>query len=157
MPFWRHRPLKLVIAAAIVCTASAAHADSVVVPLDQARLVKLPDRVSSIVIGNPAIADASLQAGGMLVVTGKGYGATNMLALDRQGRVVMDKTVQVTGPAPGDTMVVYRGNDRETYSCTPECMPRLTLGDTPAYFSAVGNESAQRNGFAAAGGNAPSK
>ena len=39
--------------------------------------MKLPDKVATIVIGNPLIADAALQAGGMLVITGKGYGSTN--------------------------------------------------------------------------------
>ena len=61
----------------------------------------MPDRVATIVIGNPMIADASLQSGGMLVVTGKGYGATNLLALDRGGRVVLNKTVQVLGAGHG--------------------------------------------------------
>jgi hypothetical protein len=28
------------------------------------------------------------------------------------------------------TVVVYRGYTRQTYSCTPECSPRVTLGDT---------------------------
>ena len=45
--------------------------------LDEARIVKLPDRVSTIVVGNPLIADANLQAGGLMVMTGKGYGNTN--------------------------------------------------------------------------------
>jgi hypothetical protein len=45
----------------------------------------------------------------------------------------MEKTVEVSGS--GDrTVVVYRGADRETYSCTPMCSRRLTLGDMPEYF-----------------------
>src|SRR5882672_6472621 len=84
--------------------APAAQADTVTISVDQARVVKLPERVATIVIGNPLIADAALQSGGILVITGKGYGATNLLALDRGGRVVMDKTVQVLG-ASGDDLV----------------------------------------------------
>ena len=63
----------------------------------------------------------SLQSGGILVVTGKGYGATNLLALDRAGRVVMNKTVQVLGAGTEDIVVVYKGVERESYSCAPEC------------------------------------
>ena len=48
--------------------------------------MRLPERVATIVIGNPLIADATLQSGGILVLTGKGYGATNLLALDRVGQ-----------------------------------------------------------------------
>ena len=47
--------------------------------------MRLPTGVATIVIGNPLIADASLQPGGLLVITGKGYGSTNLLALDRSG------------------------------------------------------------------------
>lgn len=107
--------------------------DQISVVLDQARLVKLPERVSTIVIGNPLIADASIQSGGLMVVTGKGYGVTNLIALDRTGATLMEKQIQVKGPY-ANTVVVYRGVVRETYSCTPFCDPRVTLGDGQAFF-----------------------
>ncbi len=107
--------------------------DDIGVILDQARLVKLPERVSTIVIGNPMIADASIQPGGLMVVTGKGYGVTNLIALDRTGATLMEKLVRVKGPY-ASTVVVYRGMQRETYSCAPFCEPRVTLGDSAAFF-----------------------
>ncbi len=61
--------------------------------LDQARLIRLPERVSTIVIGNPLIADAAVQSGVLMVVTGKGYGITHIFGLDRRGAGPMDKTV----------------------------------------------------------------
>ena len=79
--------------------ANAAQAADINVILDQARLVKLPDRVATIVIGNPVIADATVQSGGWMVITGKGYGTTNIIALDRSGAVLMEKTVEVQGRA----------------------------------------------------------
>ena len=114
--------------------------ESVTVAVDQAKLVKLPEKVATIVIGNPLIADVSLQPGGLMVVTGKGYGSTNVMALDRQGNVLIERMIQVEGPT--DKLVtVYRGVDRETYSCTPVCQRRITLGDTPAYFNATLTQS----------------
>jgi hypothetical protein len=101
--------------------------------IDKAQLMRLPERVATIVIGNPLIADASLQTGGLMVLTGKGYGATNLVALDRKGQVLLEKTVQVLGPE--QDIVVYKGVNRETYSCTPECQPRIMLGDGMQYFS----------------------
>ena len=95
--FGRHSLLFGLLGCALVAAAPA-QADTVSVSLDQARLLKIPDRVTTIVIGNPLIADAALQGGGLLVVTGKGYGATNLLALDRDGKVVMSKNVQVVRP-----------------------------------------------------------
>ena len=115
-------------------------AESISVIVDQAKLIKLPDKVATIVVGNPLIADVSLQPGGMMVVTGKGYGTTNVMALDRQGTVVVDRMVQVEGPT--DKLVtVYRGVERESYSCTPICQRRVTLGDTSTYFDAQLNQS----------------
>src|SRR5689334_22018268 len=122
--------------------------DSLIINVDQAQLLNLPDRVATSVIGNPLIADATLQNGGILVVTGKGYGATNLLALDRGGRVLMEKTIQVTGPGTKDLVVVYRGVERESYSCAPTCQRRITLGDSPAYFNATLTQSGTRNGQA---------
>lgn len=115
-------------------------AESISVIVDQAKLIKLPEKIATIVVGNPMIADVSLQPGGMVVVTGKGYGVTNMMALDRQGNVLVDRMVQVQGPT--DKLVtVYRGVERESYSCTPVCQRRVTLGDTPVYFNATLGQS----------------
>jgi len=124
----------------------AAQAADISVVLDQARMVKLPDRVNTVVVGNPGIADASVQTGGWMVVTGKGYGVTNVVALDRSGIVLLEKTIQVQGPQ--DVVVVYRGIDRDTYSCSPDCSRRLTLGDAPAAFTPTAAQINARNGLA---------
>lgn len=126
----------------------AARAADISVILDQARLVKLPDRVVTVIIGNPAIADAAVQSGGWMVVTGKGHGSTNITALDRSGAILMEKTVEVAGPQ--DVVVVYRGVERDTYSCTPDCSRRLTLGDSNTFFPVTAGQIAARNGLAAA-------
>jgi hypothetical protein len=124
---------------------ASSQAETVTVNIDEARVMKLPDRVSTIVIGNPLIADASLQAGGLLIITGKGYGATNMVALDRAGKILMDKNVRVAGPPGDDLVVVYKGIERESYSCAPECAPRITLGDSMPYFTTVLTQAGTRS------------
>ena len=156
MSIWRRlpRPFRyLGYAVTIVCMlgfalANVARADTMSIPLDQAQLLRLPTGVSTIVIGNPLIADASLQPGGLLVVTGKGYGSTNLLALDRSGRVVLDKQLVVNKPRAGGVVIVQKGMDTETYSCRPDCAPRSTLGDTPNFFNAVTGQNAARAGQA---------
>jgi hypothetical protein len=128
-------------------------ADEVIgISVDQAQLVTLPDRVSTIIIGNPLIADATLQGGGILVVTGKGYGATNLLALDRTGRVLMSRTVEVRSAGTSDIVTVFKGVERESYSCAPNCERRITLGDSPAFFNATLSQSGARNGQAQGAG-----
>jgi Flp pilus assembly secretin CpaC len=128
-------------------------ANTVSVNVDQARLVKLPARVATIVVGNPLIADVALQAGGVLVVTGKGYGATNFIAMDRSGEVLIDRLIQVEGPTD-QLVTVYRGVERESYSCMPVCQRRITLGDGDNSFKSAmdqaGNLSGQASGAGAA-------
>ena len=138
--------LALALTSALAISRDVA-AETVTVVLDQAQLMKLPDKVGTIIIGNPLVADISLQAGGTMVITGKGYGATNIIALDRAGATLMTATVQVVGPR--DAVVVYRGVDRESYSCAPTCERRITLGDAPPYFDATLAQAGTRNGSAA--------
>jgi hypothetical protein len=148
---------RLVPSAALVLVAIFAHsapavaAEPVVVFLDQARIVQLPERAATVVVGNPLIADLSIQPGGLAVVTGKGYGATNFVVLDRHGAVLSEQTVEVTGPNER-TVVVYRGVDRETYSCTPDCSRRVTLGDVPDFFDKTLGQTTTRNAQAVGAG-----
>jgi hypothetical protein len=101
----------------------------IAVSLDQATIMKLPDRAATVVVGNPLIADLAIQPGGIAIITGKGYGATNFVVMDHSGAVLSEQIVEVRGPNE-PIVVVYRGVTRQTYSCTPDCSPRITLGDT---------------------------
>jgi Flp pilus assembly secretin CpaC len=154
----RHARVCLLVAAAVLASPAAGlaepTADTIAVNVDQAKLVRLPGKVATIVVGNPMIADVTLQPGGMIVVTGKGYGATNFIALDRGGEILVDRQVQVEGPS--DRLVtVYRGIERESYSCAPLCQRRVTLGDSDTYFnstmSQAGSLSSSASGSAGAG------
>jgi Flp pilus assembly secretin CpaC len=107
--------------------------ESIAVQLDQAKLVRLPNQVATIVVGNPLIADVSLQPGGIMVVTGKGFGTTNVIIMDRNGSIISEQSVQVAG-ASDQMVTVYRGIERETLSCAPVCQRRAMLGDSTNYF-----------------------
>ncbi len=143
--------LVLGLAAALASPIAAAPAraapSQVVVHVDEARIIKLPERAVTVVIGNPLIADLTLQRNGLAVITGKGYGTTNVVVLDKDGSVLAEHDIEVRGPAD-PTVVMYRGLDRETYSCTPDCSRRITLGDTPDYFDKTMTETTARNAAA---------
>jgi hypothetical protein len=139
------------LAAATLCAVLAVPAVSraqppgnepIVVRLDQAALFKVPDRAATVVIGNPLIADVTLQAGNIGVVTAKGYGATNVIVLDVGGVVLMEKPIVVT--SPDHVVFVYRGPSRVTYSCNPDCSARVNLGDDPDVFEKVLAETVGR-------------
>ena len=98
----------LLLFCAMTAAGGLALAADIRVILDEAQLLKLPERVATIVVGNPLIADVTLQAGGVLVLTGKGYGVTNLIVLDRDAKVLLKKTVLVVGPREA-AVTVYRG------------------------------------------------
>ena len=153
----RHARVCLLAAAAVLTLPAAglaeSTADTIAINVDQAKLVRLPGRVATIVVGNPLIADVTLQPGGMIVVTGKGYGATNFIALDRGGEILVDRQIQVEGPS--DRLVtVYRGVERESYSCLPVCQRRVTLGDSDNFFTTTMNQAGSLSSNASSGGSA---
>ena len=144
MNFPVHRVAFLACAIAFAGIA-AAKAETVNIVLDQASILKLPEKVATIVIGNPSVADGSLQSGGLLVVTGKGYGTTNLIALDARGNALTEYTLNVSAPKQG-RVTIYRGVERETWSCVPNCERSIMLGDSQAYFDAAVGQIGTRNG-----------
>ncbi len=111
-------------------TPAAAQAQNAVlnVTLDQAKIARIPEGTVTLVIGNPIVADVTMLKGsGAMVVTGRGFGETNLIALDSRGTVLDEKTVRVVPTS--STLIVQRGMERESYSCSPSCMPTVQLGD----------------------------
>lgn len=91
----------LIVAMAIAATiASPSWAEvGIEVTMNQARIVKLPRAADTVVIGNSAIADAAVQDASTIVLTGKGFGVTNIVALDSQGSPILDEQVTVVRQA----------------------------------------------------------
>jgi Flp pilus assembly secretin CpaC len=146
----------LLLLAPLAVKAEPAIDAAIAVNVDQARLLKLPAKVATIVVGNPLIADVTLQNGGIVVVTGKGYGSTNFIAMDRGGEVLVDRMIQVEGPTE-QLVTVYRGVERETYTCQPICQRRVTLGDGDTYFKAVMDQAGSLNSQASTSASAAGK
>ncbi len=140
----------------VAIAAAAEPARELNVLLDQARIIRLPEHVATLVIGNPAVADGTLQSGGLLVVTGKSFGTTNIIALDQKGDVLSEHSITVAAPKQ-ETLTVWRGAKRETWSCAPRCEHSVMLGDNPDFFGVAVGQVQTRNSFAAGQATAPAK
>ena len=117
------------------------------ITLDQAKVAQLPTGASTLVVGNPAIADVTMLKGGLaMVVTGKGYGATNLIALDAQGNIIDEKMIDVEPTR--SVLVVQQGSERVSYWCNPVCMPTVQLGDGDKEFSEASAQIGRRNSLA---------
>lgn len=90
------------------------------VTMNQAKIVKLSRPADTIVVGNPAIADASVQDASTIVLTGKGFGVTNLVVLDPDGSPIVDEQVTVVRQA-ASSVRIYRRAEIQTMSCTPYC------------------------------------
>ena len=84
----------LIVLAALLVSAKASASD-LVVAYDQSQLLRLPRPVASVIIGNPSIADVAIQGGNLLVVTGKTFGVTNIIALDAERNIIQDQSIVV--------------------------------------------------------------
>ena len=120
--------------------ASAGAAESIEVPLGGALSVPLGRAAHQVVIGNPAIADVTVQSARDLTLFGKYPGGTTLMVMGAGGNLILDAVVVVTAGSPeavtvrygtgktwtpgGTTAVVECGRDR--------CAPAMALPtDTP--------------------------
>lgn len=148
-----HIKAKSVAAAlvAIIGTTSlvsaAATKDTLLVEVDQAKILRLEEPAHTVVIGNPAIADALVQSREMLIVTGKSFGVTNLIILDADGGTVEDLLLHVRGDENG-IITVQRGPARQSYSCAPYCERTLVVGDTAESYEVLNTQIESRLGLA---------
>lgn len=120
---------------------------TVSVQVDNAKVIRLPEKTQTVVVGNPMIADITLQKNGVVVLTGKSFGSTNLIALDGKGAMLAESTISVQAPQ-ASIITVQRGLDRESYSCTPNCQPSVQLGDATKYFDETSKQAEQRRTMA---------
>jgi len=122
MAVWTRLPFVVALAAGALAAPlpSALAETGIEVIMNQAKIVKLGREADTIVIGNPLIADAAVQDATTIVLTGKGFGVTNIVVLDRDGNPVIDEQVIVSRQT-ANSVRVYRRADVQTLSCTPSC------------------------------------
>ena len=92
------------------------------VKVDRAKVMRVSRPAQMIILGNPAIADATIKDSQTLIITGKQYGTTNLIVLDADGEPIADEVLRVTS-ALDSHVVIYKGNSRETMTCAPQCEP----------------------------------
>ena len=118
-----------------VATASPATVGARVdVTLDRTGVVRLPASAAAVVVGNPDIADIAVHSTDTLLVLGRSYGRTNILAMDAAGRIIADTAVHVGAGSHHSRLRVYEGSkSRRTFACEPDCLPAPELGDDAGF------------------------
>ncbi len=124
---------------AVLSGAASAKADPISVMVDRAKVMRISRPADVVIVGNPAIADATIQDSKTLIITGRSYGSTNLIVLDSDGQAIADEVITV-GAADDQVVTIYRRDSRQTYSCTPNCSPTLAIGDTSGAFDTVNSQ-----------------
>lgn len=150
------KPLRSVFMAAVLSLAGLAHpavaqdqeAVTVTVNANMARILRINAPAATVIIGNPAVADVTIQDPQTLILTGKSYGRTNMIILDSNGDPIADTVVEVA-QLKSDTVTIFSGAQRTSVACAPNCQPVIMLGDDTSYTSNVIASSTLVDGAAA--------
>lgn len=100
----------------------------ITVNANMARVLRINAPAATVIIGNPGIADVTIQDPRTLVLTGKSFGRTNMIVLDSAGEPIADTIVEVS-QSKTDNVTVFMGMARTSMACAPDCQPVIMLGD----------------------------
>jgi hypothetical protein len=131
---------RTLFAALVVVAASPAYADGVAISMDEVRTITFPKPVATVYVGNPAIADINMIDSRHAFVLGKGFGNTNIVALDHEGDQVSNTHVSVMA-REDSTVTLQRGTGRLTYSCTAShCEATPQPGDAKDAYDAVNGQ-----------------
>ena len=144
---------RALFAAALLAASAPAYAagknDAVALALDEVHTLTFRAPVATVYVGNPAIADVTMIDSRHAFVQGKGYGSTNVVALNRDNVQVFNTHITVTGNEGGGTVTLNRGAQRVTLSCAGgRCEPTPMPGDDPKAYDSVNAQSTTHQGAA---------
>jgi Flp pilus assembly secretin CpaC len=124
------------LVAAGLSVAAPARADEAGAPIsvkvNMARILRIGSPAATVVVGNPGVADVTIQDPQTLILTGKSYGQTNMIVLDQKGNPIADTLVEVV-QSQADIVTLFSAGERSTIACAPSCAPVVMVGDAPNY------------------------
>ena len=127
--------LALLLALPAIAAPALAEDDApITVNVNMARVLRINAPAATVIVGNPAVADVTIQDPQTLVLTGKSFGQTNLIVLDGTGNPVADTLIEVVQLQAG-TVTVYEGSARTSLACAPVCQPTIMLGDQVEFTS----------------------
>lgn len=137
----------LAFAAALSLFALPAAAAQLNVPMNESSVVHMEGEASTVIVGNPMIADVSVVDGNGIVVHGRLFGNTSVTVLDSGGQELMTISVSVTDTWRGG-VALHTMNPQATpggasinYVCNPDCVRAFHPGDEQAESEDLSNQS----------------
>ncbi len=136
-----------VFAALMSVMALPAFAEPLNIAMHQSSVLRLDGVAATVIVGNPMIADVSVIEGSLLVVQGRLFGSTDVIALDANGRELANLSVLVTDRWRGG-LTLSTGNPGRgeraastAYTCAPVCTRTLHPGDDSTLSSLLAEQT----------------
>jgi hypothetical protein len=138
------RRLLVLVSMLVAMTSAAAMADGINLNWREARVVKLAKPATSVIVGDPTVADVTLDTPDTVIVFGKTPGETNLLVLSGTQELLLDWPI-VVSPVTARHVSVLNATGREAptevlYACGTERCARV-LSPTDVEFSASASSS----------------
>lgn len=125
--------------------ATAAQAEDMSVPVNSSRPLTLTSPAATVLLSNPMVADVNVESATLVYILGKTHGRTDLIALDKDGKQILDMAINVTAPDKG-IVTLTRGVGQYTYNCAPRCEAVAAQGDTPARFETLMKQAGSLTG-----------
>ena len=119
--------------------------------VDRSQLMQLNAEPGTIIVGNPSIADVSLN-GRQLFIHGHSAGETNLMVFDQGGNKIADYDLSVAQDG-ANSLIVFTGSStagtmRLSYVCAPNCERSMVAGDNSEAFSKILGVNQAKSSFA---------
>jgi hypothetical protein len=136
---------------AVSANIPVALAEELTVNTDQSQIITMQRAPSTVVVGNPSIADVTVQ-GNQIFVHGRVFGKTNVIVLDEGGNQLADFAVNVV-TEDNYNVVVFKagvGNtiEKNSYTCKTDCESVFHIGDSLEYYKLINEQQKNKLGLA---------
>lgn len=143
------RPFLFLMVCLGIFSAAPARAETINVFADRAKIMPLPGDPATMIIGNPMIAEVTVQ-NNVMAIHGRHFGTTNLIILNQDGTELASYEINVQ-QGGGSLMQVFKGGARMSFNCEPGCESIAVPGDESAYMSNVLDQIGKKTSAAMAG------
>jgi hypothetical protein len=114
------------VAAAVTAVAFSAEAypaagETLTVTVDKSELLRIGRAASTVVVGQPSVADVQVESPRLVLVLGRAVGETNLIILDSNGDEIANYSVLVVPESDRHVTIFHGGDGVSTLSCNPRC------------------------------------
>jgi maltoporin len=120
--------------------------EQLIVQTDKTQLISVSAEPGTVVVGNPSIADVTVN-GKQIFVHGRSFGDTNLMILDAAGNQIANFDITVMHNNT-NAIALYKAGVRTSYTCAPLCETTMQVGDAFDHTNTLISTNQTKAGFA---------